>query len=77
MVKGKLPPKSGSSLEAVEPHPRKGTIKFKVFFISYLINRRNNDLNNKDLSLLSSSKSERPLPTMPNLCLVICSMSIL
>ena len=33
MVKSKLPPRSGSSLEAVEPHPEKGAIKFffKVF----------------------------------------------
>ena len=28
MVKSKLPPRSGSSLEAVEPHPQKGAIKF-------------------------------------------------
>ena len=28
MVKSKLPPQSGSSLEAVEPHPKKGAIKF-------------------------------------------------
>ena len=31
MVKSKLPPRSGSSLEAVESHPEKGAIKF-VFF---------------------------------------------
>ena len=30
MVKSKLPPRSGTSLEAVEPHPQKGAIK--VFF---------------------------------------------
>ena len=30
VVKSKLPPRSGSSLEAVEPHPEKGAIKFKV-----------------------------------------------
>ena len=28
MVKSKLPPRSGSSLETVETHPRKGVIKF-------------------------------------------------
>ena len=28
MVKSKLPPRSGSSLGAVEPHPQKGAIKF-------------------------------------------------
>ena len=28
MVKSKLPPRSGSSLEAVEPHPQKGALKF-------------------------------------------------
>ena len=28
--KSKLPPRSGSSLEVVEPHPEKGAIKFKV-----------------------------------------------
>ena len=28
MVKSKLPPGSGSSLEAVEPHPEKGAMKF-------------------------------------------------
>ena len=27
-----LPPRSGSSLEAVEPHPQKGAIKFLKFF---------------------------------------------
>ena len=27
-VKSKLPPQSGCSLEAVEPHPKSGTIKF-------------------------------------------------
>ena len=35
VVKSKLPPRSGSSLEAVEPHPWKGAIKFffqKRFF---------------------------------------------
>ena len=29
VVKSKLPPRSGSSLEAVESHPLKGAIKFK------------------------------------------------
>ena len=33
MVKSKLPPRSGFSLEAVEPHPDKGAIKF--FFLSF------------------------------------------
>ena len=28
VVKNKLPPRSGSSLEAIEPHPLKGAIKF-------------------------------------------------
>ena len=28
VVKSKLPPRSGSSLEAIEPHPLKGAIKF-------------------------------------------------
>ena len=28
VVKSKLPPRSGSSLEAVEPYPEKGAIKF-------------------------------------------------
>ena len=28
MVKSKLPPRSGSSLEAIEPHSLKGAIKF-------------------------------------------------
>ena len=28
VVKSKLPPRSGSSLEVVEPHPKKGAIKF-------------------------------------------------
>ena len=32
MVKSKLPPGSGSSLEAVEPHPLKGAIKFVFVF---------------------------------------------
>ena len=33
VVKSNLPPRSGSSLEAVEPHPWKGAIKFfKSFF---------------------------------------------
>ena len=31
MVKSKLPPRSGSSLEVVEPHQQKGAIKF--FFL--------------------------------------------
>ena len=31
MVKSKLPPQSGCSPEAVEPHPQKGVIKFKSF----------------------------------------------
>ena len=33
MVKSKLPPQSGSSLETVEPHPQKGAIKFFFFCI--------------------------------------------
>ena len=36
MVKSKLPPPSGSSFEAIEPHPLKGVIKifyiYKVYF---------------------------------------------
>ena len=28
VVKSKLPPRKGSSLEAVAPHPQKGAIKF-------------------------------------------------
>ena len=35
VVKSKLPPRSGSSLEAVEPHPWKGAIKF-CFFIQFV-----------------------------------------
>ena len=35
MVKSKLPPRSGSSLEAVEPYPERGAIKF--FFLNKLI----------------------------------------
>ena len=31
-VKSKLPPRSGSCLEAVEAHPHKGAIKFLSFF---------------------------------------------
>ena len=31
VVKGKLPPPNGSSLEAVEPHPQKRALKSKVF----------------------------------------------
>ena len=31
MVKSKLPPRSGCSREAVEPHPQKGAIKFWFF----------------------------------------------
>ena len=31
VVKSKLPPRSGRSLEAVEPHPQKGAIKFDFF----------------------------------------------
>ena len=38
MVKSKLLPRSGSSLEAVEPHPQKGAIKFFSFFL-----RKKND----------------------------------
>ena len=39
MVKSKVPPRSVSSLEAVEPHPKKGAIKFFFFFfISMLSN---------------------------------------
>ena len=37
MVKSKLPPRSGSSLETVEPHPSKGPIM--LFFISKAFNR--------------------------------------
>ena len=33
MVKSKLNPPSGSSLEAVEPHPQKGAIKFYYIYI--------------------------------------------
>ena len=33
MVKSKLPPQSGPSLEAVEPHSEKGAIKY--FFLCY------------------------------------------
>ena len=32
MVKSKLPPRSGCSLDAVEPHPKKEAIKFFFFF---------------------------------------------
>ena len=35
MVKSKLPPRSGSSLEAVEPHPKKGAIKLLFFFFFF------------------------------------------
>ena len=40
MVKSKLPPQSGSSLEAVEPHPKKGAIKFFdiIIIITIIIN---------------------------------------
>ena len=34
VVKSKLPPRSDPSLEAVEPHPEKGTIKF--FYLAIL-----------------------------------------
>ena len=37
MVKSKLPPQSGSSLEAVEPHPKKGAIKFFDIIIIIII----------------------------------------
>ena len=39
MVKSKLPPRSGRSLEAFEPHPQKGAIKF-VFFLKNQIRRK-------------------------------------
>ena len=32
MAANKITPRSGSSLEAVEPNPQKGAIKFLVFF---------------------------------------------
>ena len=32
MVKSKLPPRDGSSLEAVEPHLYKGAMNLKLFF---------------------------------------------
>ena len=37
MVKSKLPPQSGSSLEAVEPHPKGGHILFKTIAIIIII----------------------------------------
>ena len=37
MVKSKLPPQSGSSLEAVEPHPKGGHILFKTITIIIII----------------------------------------
>ena len=37
MVKRKLPPRSGSSLEAVEPHPQKGAIKFFLKDFNYFM----------------------------------------
>ena len=40
VVKSKLPPRSGSSLEAVEPHPQKGAIKFFFFFIWWWVPSR-------------------------------------
>ena len=36
MVKSKLPPRSGCSSEAVEPHPQEGVIKFFKFFLLIL-----------------------------------------
>ena len=33
VVKSKLPPQSGCGLEAVEPHPQKGAVKFLSFFV--------------------------------------------
>ena len=38
VVKSKLPPRSGCSLEAVETHPQKGTRKFKFFKRSPIFN---------------------------------------
>ena len=36
MIKSKLPPQSGCSLEAVEPHPQKAAIKFFILsFVHY------------------------------------------
>ena len=37
VVRTKLPPWSGSSLETVEPYPQKGTIKFVVFYFYFFI----------------------------------------
>ena len=37
MVKSKLPPRSDSSLEAVEPHPQKSAIKF--FFLLSMVSK--------------------------------------
>ena len=45
MVKSKLPPRSGCSLEAVEPHPEKGAIK--LFFVFFFINS-SKEINNED-----------------------------
>ena len=59
MVKSKLPPLSGSGLEAVESHPQKGAIKF--FFKVKVFRHRNNLLNEgrKSNNLLQNcSKSD-------------------
>ena len=47
MVKSKLPPWSGSSLQAVEPHPWKGAIKFFCFL--FYIYMPSYPLQNMDL----------------------------
>ena len=38
MLKSKLLPRSGSSLEAVEPHSEKGAIKFWFFLFTKFVN---------------------------------------
>ena len=53
MVKSKLSPQSGSSLETVEPHPQKEAIKLKVFFFNVNIFKQYNLRINKTASLLS------------------------
>ena len=46
-VESKLPPRSGCSLEAVEPHPKKGAIK--CFFFKFQMTMNVNSVHNVEV----------------------------
>ena len=59
MVKNKLPPRRGSSLEEVQPHPYKGTIKFFKVFMRQLNFRISQNIQIRKLGYSRKKKTWR------------------